>query len=200
MATFPLVRGASDLDTGHKSLGGLWGRKGLAAERAGKGHKENLSSGGTLSLSHRPSPHLPARHQPAVACSGMAPGGSVPSPELPPPMSFHCFQNNSLLTAQVWLLGCFSPPGTCSPMSEGQQERPKLLLEIGACHFLTYHKGAPTVLRAPKSISLFNLTNGSYFQKREGMALHLLPLHLSKVTKAPEGLFVLGSAPRRASY
>lgn len=83
MATFPLVRGASEPDTGHKSLGGLWRRKSLAAKR-GLGRDTKEASPLEVPCLQLPAQPPPARHQPAVACSGMAPGGSVPSPELSP--------------------------------------------------------------------------------------------------------------------
>lgn len=124
MATFPLVRGASEPDTGHKSLGGLWRRKSLAAKKGWEGTQRKPLLWRYLVCSCPPSPHLPGTSPlwPALAWLRGAPCQAL---SFPPTMSFHCFQNNSSLTAQVWLLGCFSPPGTCSPMSEGRQERPE---------------------------------------------------------------------------
>lgn len=91
----------------------LWRRKQVAAENGPKG---NLGSGGALWLGSWAQP-APACCQPAQGRWHGA-GGPVPTRALLPTMCFGRFQNNSLLSAQVWPLGCFSLPETCPPMSE----------------------------------------------------------------------------------
>jgi hypothetical protein len=94
-------------------------------------------------LSSWPSPHLRAASPPWPALAWLGGGGAqCQSLSYPPPiMSFHCFQNNSLLISQVWPPGCFSPLGTCSPKSEGRQERTEFLLEIKDHTFFFFPMG-----------------------------------------------------------